>query len=95
MNNPNKKVKVLVISGGGVYGIIPCHFLNLILSNTIDKIDVFGGTSVGGILSLHLSTYLDTQKLYNDFKSNVNNFFIRELNNVINPFSAKYSEKPL
>jgi patatin-like phospholipase/acyl hydrolase len=92
-NDNNKKIKIVVIAGGGVYGIIPCNFLRVLCPKSLEKIDVIGGTSVGGILSLHLSAYEDTVKLYDDFKNNVSNFFVRRLNNIINPFSPKYSEK--
>lgn len=88
-----KKLKILIISGGGVYGTIPSYFLNSLNEQEIKKIDVFGGTSVGGIFSLHLADFQNTNKLYNDFKNNVKNFFKQDLNNIINPFSPKYSER--
>ena len=93
MNNQdsNKKIKVVVIAGGGVYGIIPCNFLRTLCPKSLEKIDVIGGTSVGGILALHLSSHGDTVKLYDDFKNNVSNFFVRKLDNLINPFSSKYN----
>ena len=93
MIDTSKKIKVLVIAGGGVYGIIPCSFLNLLSNEQISKVDVFGGTSAGGILSLHLALNKDTNQLYRDFKGNVKNFFIRNIFNIINPFSPKYDEK--
>jgi len=88
-------MKVVVISGGGVYGIIPCNFLRSLCQNSLNKVDVFGGTSVGGILSLHLSTYVDNLKLYDDFKNNVNNFFVRKISNLVNPYKSKYSAESL
>lgn len=91
----NKKLKVVVIAGGGVYGIIPCNFLRALCEKNIEKIDVIGGTSVGGILALHLSSYCDTIKLYDEFKNNVSNFFVRKLNNFINPFASKYCSETL
>ena len=89
----NKKIKVVIISGGGVYGIIPCLFLKHINKHDLSNIDVIGGTSVGGILALHLSRFHDNEKLYNDFKNNVKNFFVRNFTNYINPFSLKYNAK--
>lgn len=89
----NKKLKVVIISGGGVYGIIPCLFLKHINKQDLSKIDVIGGTSVGGILSLHLSRFHDNKKLYDDFKQNVKNFFVRKFVNYVNPFSPKYNVK--
>ena len=94
-NSNTKKLKVVVISGGGVYGIIPCNFLRSLCQNNLNKVDVLGGTSVGGILALHLSAFCNTIKLYDDFKNNVNNFFVRKFNNLLNPFSSKYDSERL
>lgn len=85
-----RHIKVLVIAGGGVYGVIPCSFLHLI-GKSVSSVDVFGGTSVGGILSLHLATYRDASRLYDDFKANVPRFFERTVLNKYSPFHPKYS----
>ena len=91
----SKRIKVVIISGGGVYGIIPCLFLKLINKQDLSHVDVIGGTSVGGILALHLSRFHDNEKLYEDFKKSVSCFFVRNLTNYINPFSPKYDIKPV
>ena len=97
MKNPlimnDKKLKIIVIAGGGIYGIIPCYFLKTLGEQGVNNIDIFGGTSVGGIISLHLANYLNPIKLYDDFKSNVSKFFTKEFINIFNPFTSKYSEK--
>lgn len=89
------KLKVLIISGGGVYGVIPCYFLKHLNKQNIQQIDVFGGTSVGGIISLHLSSNLNPCKLYEDFKGNIRDFFQRKLLNIISPFYPKYDTNSL
>ena len=89
----DKKLKIVVIAGGGIYGVIPCYFLKTLEEQGVNNIDIFGGTSVGGILSLHLANYLNPVKLYDDFKSNVSKFFTKEFINIVNPFTSKYSEK--
>lgn len=87
--NGKGRVKALVIAGGGVYGTIPCAFLRSV--GSVSCVDVFGGTSIGGILSLHLAKYGDPCRLYDDFKSNVSRFFTRTVSNMFSPFRSKYS----
>ncbi len=84
---PDRRIKVAVIAGGGVYGVIPCSFLKCV---DVSGVDVFGGTSIGGILSLHLAEFGDAGKLYEDFKSNIGSIFERSVMNRFNPFSPKY-----
>ena len=84
-------MKILIISGGGVYGIIPCCLLDSVQKEDMARIDVIGGTSVGGILSLHLAKYGDPQLLKRDFKENMNRFFTTSLRNRLDPFTPKYT----
>lgn len=86
-------VKLLIISGGGVYGAIPCTFLSRLAPSDIRIVDVFGGTSVGGILSLHLALHGDPPKMCSDFNANVRSFFTRRLSNRISPFTPKYCDE--
>ena len=48
-----KRIKVLVICGGGVFGVLPSHFLSMLPEEqqTLKDIDVIAGCSIGGILS--------------------------------------------
>jgi len=52
-----KKTKVLIICGGGIFGYIPAKLLAStgFGDNGYEMADVFGGTSIGGILSLMYS----------------------------------------
>lgn len=60
-----KKLKVLIISGGGVYGLIPAYFLHQIdIVSYLPQIDVISGTSIGGILALYLASHKDPSNLY-------------------------------
>lgn len=43
--------KVLIIAGGGCFGLVPARFLAE-TGISINRVQVFGGTSIGGILSL-------------------------------------------
>lgn len=90
-----KKIKILVISGGGIYGLIPCCFLKEINNEDLNKIDIIAGTSVGGILSLYLASKLNTSTLYLDFKREIPRIFQTSFWRKINLFSPKYSGKNL
>ena len=88
-----KRIKILVISGGGIYGLIPCFFLKEINNEDLSKIDVIAGTSVGGILALYLASRMDAMSLFFDFKCAIPNIFKTSFWRKINPFSPKYSGK--
>ena len=93
MNQPQKKIKILVISGGGIYGLIPSRFLQEITQDELEKVDVISGTSVGGILALYLLSHNNPKSLFYEFKSAINEIFATSFWRKINPFSSKYSEK--
>lgn len=47
-----KRYKLLIICGGGIFGAIPAKFLSLLPeSETLDKVDLLAGCSIGGILA--------------------------------------------
>lgn len=48
-----KRLKVLCICGGGVFGALPAHFLSMLPTDqqNLEGIDVIAGTSIGGILA--------------------------------------------
>lgn len=62
--------KVLVISGGGVYGAIPAAFLASYFKDKPihEKFDVFAGTSIGGILAMMYAAGVSPQEVLHDFK---------------------------
>lgn len=64
----NKRIKLLVIAGGGVFGAIPARFLMEAedLYNT-HIITHLAGTSIGGIEALYLATGKTPTSLYEDF----------------------------
>lgn len=88
-----KKIKILVISGGGIYGLIPCCFLKEIDNEDLYKIDIIAGTSVGGILALYLTSKMNASSLYFDFKQAIPEIFKTSFWRKINIFSPKYSGK--
>ena len=81
-----KRIKVLIIKGGGVFGMIPICFLQTI--NDIDwqdEIDFFGGSSVGGIIILYLATGKSPRGLYHEFKEAAPKIFQKRLIKKICP----------
>ena len=66
-----KRLKVLVICGGGVFGAIPAHFLSMLPKEqqTLKDIDVIAGCSIGGILSCAYAvghTFADVDKCFQE-----------------------------
>ena len=66
-----KRLKVLVICGGGVFGAIPAHFLSMLPEDqqTLKDIDVIAGCSIGGILSCAYAvghTFADVDKCFQE-----------------------------
>jgi len=89
----NQRVKVLVVSGGGVRGMLPCRFLREVKKEDLDKIDVFSGTSIGGILALYLISHDCPDSLFYEFKAAVPRIFHSPWYRKWNPFNSKYSAK--
>jgi len=85
------RIKMLVVAGGGVCGIIPCAMLAATTPEELARIGVFGGTSVGGIIALHLATHGDGALAMEAFRSHVAGIFSRSLVNLVWPWSPKYS----
>lgn len=63
-----KRIKLLILAGGGVFGAIPAKFLmeaeDLYNTHTITHL---AGTSIGGIEALYLATGKSPTSLYKDF----------------------------
>ncbi len=86
-----RRIKMLVVAGGGVRGMIPCTLLAATSPEDIAKIDVFGGTSVGGVIALHLAMHGDGEAARSAFREHVEDIFSRSLVNFVWPWSPKYS----
>ena len=64
-----KRLKVLIIEGGGIYGAIPAHFLSMLPEDqqTLKGNDVIGGCSIGAVLSCAYAvghTFKDVDKCF-------------------------------
>lgn len=88
---PEKILKVLVISGGGVFGIIPSHFLSLTKPEDFEKVDAIAGTSVGGILSLCYASGKTGKETKDLFKEAVPHIFKRNWLRRLLPRRSMYS----
>ena len=62
-NQQNKRYKVLLNAGGGVYGYIITYLMSQLEQDIYAKIDVAAGTSIGGILTLLYSVNNDKTSL--------------------------------
>lgn len=75
----NEKYRVLCIDGGGLRGVIPAQILMRLnnkqdsschaIRGWLDKVDVYAGTSTGGIIALALAAGVDIKKIYSLYTS--------------------------
>ena len=50
----NKRIKVLLNAGGGVFGYIITHLMASLDFNLYQKVDVVSGTSIGRYININL-----------------------------------------
>jgi len=92
------KYRVLIIAGGGVFGVIPAALLASKFKDAklTDKFDCFAGTSIGGILSLAYASGMTAQNVLHDFKTMSTKAFPKPpWYRRINPFRTKHDGKGL
>ena len=58
-NTSDKKYKVLLHASGGCFGYIIAKFMSGLDYDVYSKVDVVGGTSIGGILAILYSINKD------------------------------------
>lgn len=83
-----KKHKVLVLAGGGIFGIIVAKFLSFLGDNFINRIDTLSGCSIGGILASCYAVGAKTDDVLNSFIVGGDDIFSKRLAAKINPLSA-------
>lgn len=68
---------ILTIDGGGILGIIPAKILDRLSSQNayLEKIDLFAGTSTGGILAAALAAKIPTDKIVSIYKDEGDDIF--------------------
>ncbi len=89
----NRALKVLVLSGGGIFGMVPCHFLRGVDDGDFDRIDVVAGTSIGGILALCYASGLGTEETHRLFREAAPQIFRKSLLRKLTPGKTLYSSR--
>ena len=96
IDTERKRVKLLILAGGGVFGLVPARFLveveDLLSENPITH---FSGTSIGGIEALYLATGKCPSQLFSDFNQFASEIFKPRLIKRIFPLwkGAKYNSR--
>lgn len=85
-----KRLKVLVVCGGGVFGALPAHFLSMLPpeEQTLKNIDVAAGCSIGGILTCAYAvghTFADVDKC---FQKRAKDCFKKRFAAKVNPLAC-------
>jgi len=88
-------MKILVICGGGVFGIIPAYLLNHANGRKLTKWDAFGGTSVGAELIIGYSYGRTPQFVLDVFQNSFDKIFSRPWYSKFNPWGPKYPDHEL
>ena len=101
----SKKFKILSIDGGGIKGVFPAHYLELIeveLQKRTDgktkiyqHFDLITGTSTGGIIALALSLGIPTSEIHKLYLENAKNIFGKGKCFLSQIFNAKHKNKYL
>lgn len=88
----NKKHKLLIIVGGGVYGCIPARLLASLPDNlqrsALDRIDCLAGCSIGGILAAAYAAGYDFKTVDAYFQSHADDCFTKRCVSYFNPLSC-------
>lgn len=88
--------KILAIDGGGVRGVVPGAVIDRAGARSIDKFDVFAGTSIGAMLVAYLGVRpADDKPLVDTFKSIMPKIFQGYHWRKYSPFTPTYSDKAL
>lgn len=86
-----KRYKVLIIAGGGVFGIIPAHFLGTLpqtLNASLANVDLLSGCSIGGILAAAYAAGHSFEHIYKVFQERAEECFDRRFIACINPLAC-------
>ena len=85
-----KRLKVLCICGGGVFGQIPAHFLSMLPESeqTLAGVDVVCGTSIGGILAAAYAVGHRFDKIDQCFQERAKDCFKKRTIAKLNPLAC-------
>lgn len=92
--------KILLINGGGQYGIVPAYFLSLVQDFTgedfREHLDCLAGSSIGGILAACYATGTNPSNIKQVFPWACKKIFKKRLVSKLNPLAApRYDDKEL
>ena len=89
--------KILLINGGGQFGIIPAYFLSLIKDYDFrEKLDCLSGSSIGGILAAGYAAGADPQEIIDVFPAGCKEIFSKRIWATVNPLASPlYDAEPL
>ena len=85
-----KRLKVLVICGGGVFGVLPSHFLSMLPTThqNLESVDVVAGCSIGGILAAAYSVGHTFAAIDDCFQKRAKDCFQKRTWAIINPLEC-------
>lgn len=85
-----KKRKVLIICGGGVFGVIPARFLSMLPADkqNLKGVDLLAGCSIGGMLAAVYSIGQNFTQVYQNFCDKVQQCFVKRLSARFNPLAC-------
>ena len=92
--------KILLINGGGQYGLIPAYFLSIVQDYTgedfREHLDCLAGSSIGGILAATYAAGMHPKVIHQVFAPACGEIFKKRLVAKINPLAApRYSDEAL
>ena len=85
-----KRCKVLILCGGGIFGVIPTHFLSMLPENeqNLNKIDALGGCSIGGALTCAYAVGQEFTYIDKIFQRRAKECFTKRCVAKINPLAS-------
>ena len=86
----NKRYKVLVLAGGGIFGCIPAHFLALLpaAEQTLEGVSCISGCSIGGILACAYAVGQPFRVIDQVFQKRAKECFTKRLAAKVNPLAC-------
>ena len=88
--------KVLIIEGGGAFGIIPAYFMSAIGGMPLHGVDCISGCSIGGALAVCYASGFPSDEIFDAFEERMPDCFQKRFSAMINPIACPtYSNKGL
>ena len=88
--------KVLIIEGGGAFGIIPAYFMSQLSGMPLTDIDCVSGCSIGGALAVAYASGFPSDGIFDTFYERMPECFQKRFSACVNPFACPtYSNKGL